>query len=129
MAWRQGLDAGNVVVVLQGVPKPFADLPNVPLAINLAKTDEARQLIELGIHTPSIFARPLVLPPGTPKERVEILRKAFQETLKDNEFLAETGKAKLEMNTSSGDETEKNVARIFTLEPALLAKLNDLLYK
>lgn len=129
VTWRKSLETGDVVVVLQAVPKPFPDLSTVPLAINVAKTDEARQLIEVGIHSPSVFARPLVLPPGTPKERVEILSKAFQETLKDKEFLAETEKAKLDMNPSTGEELEREVARIFTLESARLAKLKDILFK
>jgi hypothetical protein len=39
--WRKSLETGDVVVVLQAVPKPFPDLPQVPLAISLAKTEEA----------------------------------------------------------------------------------------
>jgi tripartite-type tricarboxylate transporter receptor subunit TctC len=127
--WRKALETGDVVVVLQAVPKPFADLPNVPLTISLAKTDEARKLIEMGIHSPSVFARPFVLPPGTPQDRVQMLRKAMQETLKDKEFLAETEKAKLDLNPVSGDELEKAVGEIFKLEPAMLPKLNDILFK
>jgi tripartite-type tricarboxylate transporter receptor subunit TctC len=127
--WRKGLETGDVVPVLQAVPKPFPDLPNVPLAINLAKTDEARMLIEMGIHSPSIFARPFVLPPGTPKDRVQILRTALQETLKDREFLAEMEKAKLDLGPVTGDELERAVAGIFKLDSNLKAKLNDILFK
>ena len=127
--WRKALDAGNVVVVLQAVPKGFPDLPGVPLAMELAKTDEARQLIQVGIHDGSAYARPFVLPPGTPKDRVQIIRKAFQETLKDKAFLAEAEKARLSIDPATGEELEKMIARLFTLEPALLAKLKDILYK
>jgi tripartite-type tricarboxylate transporter receptor subunit TctC len=114
---------------LQAVPKPFHDLPQVPLAISLAKTEEARQLIELGIHSPSIFARPFVVPPGTPKDRLEILERAFQETLKDKEFLAEAEKAKLDIDPVTSSELQKSVAGIFKLNAALVAKLNDILFK
>jgi hypothetical protein len=123
------LDSGNVVVVLQGVPKAFSDLPNVPLAISFAKTDEARQLVEVGIHSPSIFARPFVLPPATPKDRVQILRTALIETMKDKELLAEMQKAKLDLNPVSGDELEKAATSIFKLDAAMVAKLNDILFK
>lgn len=76
---RKRLEAGDWVVVLLVVrTKPIPELPNVPLAINLAKTDEARKLIEIGIDIPNLVARPLVLPLGTPKERKEILDKAFR---------------------------------------------------
>jgi tripartite-type tricarboxylate transporter receptor subunit TctC len=127
--WRKSLESGDVVIVLQGVPKPFADLPNVPLAINLAKTDEARQLIEVGIHSPSVFARPFVLPPGTPKDRMQTLREALQKTLEDKEFLAETEKAKLDLGPVSGEDLEKAVGAIFKIEPAMAAKLKDILFK
>jgi tripartite-type tricarboxylate transporter receptor subunit TctC len=127
--WRQGLDSGNVVVVLQAVPKPFPDLPNVPLAISFAKTDEARQLVEVGIHSPSIFARPFVLPPGTPKDRVQLLRTALIETMKDKELLAEMQKAKLDLNPVTGDELEKAATSIFKLDAAMVAKLNEILFK
>ena len=121
--WRKGLETGEVFPVLQAVPKPLPDLPKVPLAINLAKTEEARQLIEIGIHGGSIIARPYVLPPGTPKDRVEILRKAFQETFKDKESIAEGEKAQLPFIPVTAEELEKVVAGLFKLDSALIAKL------
>ena len=127
--WRKSLETGDVIVVLQAVPKPFPDLPKVPLAISLAKTDEARQLIELGIHSPSLFARPFVLSPGTPIEQLQILSKALQETLKDKEFIAEMEKAKLDLNPVTGEELEKAVAGIFKIDPALTAKMKEILFK
>jgi tripartite-type tricarboxylate transporter receptor subunit TctC len=126
--WRSALDAGEVVPVVQATGRPFPDLPNVPLAINLAKSDEARRLIQVGIQNTGAFARPFVLPPGTPKERVQILRRAFQETLKDPAFRAEAEKAKLTLDPVTGDELEKMVSEIFTLDATLLAKLKDILY-
>jgi hypothetical protein len=127
--WRKSLETGDVIVVLQAVPKPFPDLPKVPLAISLAKTDEARQLIEIGIHSPSVFARPFVLPPGTPKQQVQILSKALQDTLKDKEFLAEMEKAKLDLNPVTGEELEKVVGGIFKIDPVLTSKMKEILFK
>jgi hypothetical protein len=126
--WRGPLEAGDVVPVVQATGKPFPDLPNVPLAINLAKSDEARRLIQVGLQNTGAFARPFVLPPGTPKERVQVLRRAFQETLKDPAFLAEAQKAKLTLDPVGGDELEKMVGELFTLDPTLLAKLKVILY-
>jgi tripartite-type tricarboxylate transporter receptor subunit TctC len=127
--WRKSLETGDVAVVLQAVPKALPDLPNVPLAINFARTDEARQLVELGIHSPSVFARPFVLPPGTPKDRVEILVRAFQETLKDKDFVAEAEKAKLDLDPVTGEELEKAVNGIFRIDAAMSAKLKEILFK
>ena len=129
VTWRKAVETGDVIVVLQAVPKPFPDLPKVPLAISLAKTDEARQLIELGIHKPSLMMRPLTLPPGTPKERVQILAKALLETLNDKEFLIDTEKAKLELNPVTGEELEKVVSEFLKTDPAMVAKLKEILLK
>ena len=126
--WRNALESGDAVAVLQVTARSFPDLPSVPLAINLAKTDEARRLIQVGVQNSSAFARPFVLPPGTPKERVQILRKAFLDTLKDPAFLAEAEKAKLTFDPVTGDDLEKMVAELFTLDAALVAKLKDILY-
>ena len=128
VTWRQALDAGDAVPVLQVVAKKFPDLPNVPLAITFAKTDEARQLIQVGVQYAGAFARPFALPPGTPKERAQALRRAFQETLRDNALVAEAEKTKLTLDPVTGEELEKMVADVFTLDPALAAKLKAILY-
>jgi len=128
VTWRSALKAGDLIVVLQVVAKPFPDLPNVPLAINLAKTDEARRLLKLGVQDAAEYARPFVLPPGTPKERVELLRKAFRDTLADKAFLAETEKANLKIEPLTGEELVQMVADLGTLDSAFLAKLKKILY-
>ena len=89
VTWRKALDSGDAVVVLQANRRNHPDLPNVPQAIKFAKTEEARKMIEVGIHGDSDIVRTYTLPPGTPKDRVQILRKAFEATLKDPEFVAD----------------------------------------
>ena len=126
--WCAGLDAGQVVVILQLTEKGFPDLPGVPLAINFAKTDEARQLIQMA-HYAGAYARPFYLPPGVPKERSRVLRTAFEEMLKDRAFLAEVDKMKLTIDPGTGGELTRMIADLFTLDPALLAKLKEILYR
>jgi tripartite-type tricarboxylate transporter receptor subunit TctC len=127
VTWRKALESKEVNVVLQAVPKPHPELPGIPLAMNFAKTEEAKKLIQAGVHDTQVFTRPYVLPPGTPKDRVQLLRKAFLDTLKDKEFLAEAEKTKLDVEPIPADEIEKVVSGLFKLEPALLAKLKDIL--
>ena len=121
--WTKAIQSGEAVVVLQVLPKPHPELLNVPLAINYAKSEEARQLIQVGIQDPSDYYRPYVLPPGTPKERVQVLRKAFMDTMKDAEFLADANKSKLDVEPVGAEELERTVAGLFKLNPALVAKL------
>ena len=125
--WRKELETGEVRIVLQLSAKPHPDLPKVPLAMNLAKTEESRKLIQAVAQAHGAAVRPYVLPPGTPKDRVEILRKAFMEAVKDPELLNEAGKANLEINPGSGEELERNVKELLRLEPSLITRLKEIL--
>jgi len=127
--WRRALDAGEAIPILQVTSKPLPDLARVPLAIGLAKTEEARRLIQVGIQDGSAYSRPFMAPPGTPKERVQVLRKAFQDTLNDKAFLAEAEKAKLTLDPVAGEELERLIAELFTLDPAFVDKLKAVLYR
>jgi tripartite-type tricarboxylate transporter receptor subunit TctC len=128
VTWRKALESGNAVVVLQANRRTHPDLSKIPQAINLAKTDEARKLIDVGIHGDSEIVRTYTLPPGTPKDRVQLLRKAFEATLKDPEFLADAKKSELNVDFVSGEEAEKTVSGLFKLDPSLVSKLKELLY-
>jgi len=126
--WRKALDAGEVAVVLQVAPKSHPELTGVPLAIDLAKTDEARRTLEVAVHADSAIVRSITLPPGTPKDRVQLVRQAFAATLRDPTFLADAEKAKLEIEPVPGEELERVVQRLFTLEPPVIARLRTILY-
>jgi tripartite-type tricarboxylate transporter receptor subunit TctC len=125
--WRKQVESGEVVLVLQATLKAHPELPNIPVAYNFLKTEEARKLFQVvtRVHGPS--TRPYFLPPGTPKERVQVLRKAYVDTMRDPEFLADTKKAKLDLNPDDGAGLERNVKAIFELEPPLVAKLREIL--
>jgi tripartite-type tricarboxylate transporter receptor subunit TctC len=125
--WTKGLESGNVNIVLQALPKPHPDLPKVPLAINYAKSAEARQLIQVGIHDAADIARPFVMPPNTQKEHVRTMRAAFMSTLKDPAFMAEAQKTKLEVDPVTGEQLEKIVAGLFKTSPEILGKLKEVL--
>lgn len=125
--WRKALETGEVNVVLQLVTKPHPEIPKVPLAVSLAKTDEARLLLQAAVHDPNSITRPYSLPPGTPKDRVQILQKAFMDTMKDPEFLADAKKAQLDLDPAPAEEVEKTVARFFKLDAAVVAKLREIL--
>src|SRR5919109_3832300 len=100
--WRNELDTGQIVIVLQANLKPHPELPNVPWAHDLAKTDDAKKMIHALAVVNGATNRPYVLSPGTSKDRVRILRKAFMDTMKDPEFVADTAKAKLDIEPLDG---------------------------
>lgn len=125
--WRRAIEANQVTIVLQSAPKPHPDLPKIPLTISLAKTPEARQLVEAGVHQPSALTYSYSLPPGTPKDRVQVLRGALLRTLKDGDFLNDAGKANLEIAPASGEEIEKAIRDLFQTPPPVVAKLKEVL--
>jgi len=127
--WQKTLEAGEVIPVLQVTPKPAPDFPKVPLAIDLAKGEENRKLIQVGVHNDSAIALTYALPPGTPKELMAILRRAFMDTMKDGEFSGEMKRARLDVDPVAGEEIERTVNESFKLDAALIGKLKDIFYK
>ena len=128
VTWRKALDSGDAVVVLQANRKSHPELANVPQAIKFAKTEEDRKMIDIGIHGDSDIVRTYTLPPGTPKDRVVALRRAFDATLKDAEFIGEAKKSRLNIGPIPVEDIEKDINGLFKLDPSLIAKLKDVLY-
>lgn len=127
--WTNEVKSGDIRMILQAVAKPHPELPKVRRVIDYAKTDLDRKVIHVGMHNYNPVARPYMMPPGTPKDRVQLLRKAFMATLKDPEFIADATKAKLDLSPLSGEDLEKTVMEIYDAEPAVVAKLKDILLK
>jgi tripartite-type tricarboxylate transporter receptor subunit TctC len=121
--WANALKAGDVKVILQVAAKKIPDVVNVPLALDLAKSNEARQLLKAGAIDPAAIVRVYATSPGTPKDRLQILRKAFMGTLADPEFVAETKKINLDINPLTGEEVKKIVDDLFKLPPSTITKL------
>jgi tripartite-type tricarboxylate transporter receptor subunit TctC len=125
--WRQGLDSGNVFVVLQVNAKRHPELPNVPNAVDFAPNENAGQILKFGGHDPAAITRPYAVAPGTPKERVQLLRNAFNATMKDSEFLADAKKSRLDTDPLTGEEIEKIVLQLFKIDAALVSQLAEIL--
>jgi tripartite-type tricarboxylate transporter receptor subunit TctC len=125
--WRKGLESRDVSVVVQAMPKKHPELSNVPLAIDYAKTDEAKRLLKYAVHDTAVITRLYFTPPGTPKDRVAILRQAFLDTYKDPEFIEEAKKARLDLDPVSGSEMAEVVGGLFKLDAKQIARLKEVL--
>jgi tripartite-type tricarboxylate transporter receptor subunit TctC len=97
------------------------DLPDVPLIMDFAKNEEQKQILRL-VFARQVMGRPFTAPPGVPADRVEILRKAFMDTMKDPEFLAEAEKAQMEITPVSGEAIQKLVADVYATPAAVVEK-------
>jgi tripartite-type tricarboxylate transporter receptor subunit TctC len=106
------IDEKKVNLLMQYSLAKHADLPDVPLVMDLAKTDEQRTILKL-IFGRQVMGRPFTMPPDVPKERVAALRKAFSDTMADKDFLAEAEKAKFEITPVTGEAIENLVLEVY----------------
>jgi tripartite-type tricarboxylate transporter receptor subunit TctC len=115
---------GLVKILVQQDTKslPALKAAGVPLIMDFAKTDWQRQLLEVFLQIGSI-SRPFMVPPGTPPDRVAVLRKAFVDVLADPELRAEAEKSNLDVRSQTGDEVQALVEKIYASPPALIADL------
>ena len=127
VAWSKAIPAGDVIPILQVTSKKIPELPNVPMALDLAKSEEARMLLKAGAIDPAAVVRVYVTTPRTPKDRLQILSGAFAKTLSDPDFIAEAKKANLDINPLNGAEVRKIVDDLFKLTPAMRSKLAAIL--
>jgi tripartite-type tricarboxylate transporter receptor subunit TctC len=117
-AW---LDSGSIKVLVQLALEKHPDLPDVPLIMDYAKTEEERAMLRL-IFSRAALGCPFVAPPGMPADRVAILRKAFDDTMKDPEFLADAAQALLEVAPVGGEELQALIADIYMTPPEIVEK-------
>lgn len=101
------------------------DLPDVPLLIELATNDDDRAALRL-ISAPSAVGRPLFTTPGVPAQRVAVLRRAFDEMVKDPALLEDARKLNADINPVGGEELQKIVAEIVDTPPRIAERLAEI---
>jgi tripartite-type tricarboxylate transporter receptor subunit TctC len=114
----------NVLVQLAMQPSP--ELRGVPLITDLATTDRQRQIIEM-VLSRQAMGRPLVAPPGTPDDRKEALRRAFDATMADPEFVSEATARGLEVNPVKGADLDKLLVALYATPPAVIAEVKAII--
>src|SRR4051812_28379711 len=109
----------KIYIAVQFATKKHPELPDVPLATELARNDRERQALDL-ILTQQVMGRPFAAPPKVPAERVMALRRAFDAIMKDPEFLAEADKLQLEIAPVDGESLQAMVERMFKSSPDVI---------
>jgi tripartite-type tricarboxylate transporter receptor subunit TctC len=112
---------GTLKLLVQLSLAKHADLPDVPLVMDMIRTAEQKAVLRL-VFARQVMGRPFLTPPGLPKERVALLRKAFMQTMQDSAFLAEAQKLNLEITPVSGESVQELVAEIYRTPPEILRK-------
>jgi tripartite-type tricarboxylate transporter receptor subunit TctC len=111
----------KVNFLLQLGLKESAHLPGVPLAIDLIKSPDDRQVFEL-LGIPQEFGRPFLAPPDVPAERLAALRAGFEEMLKDKAYLADAERSKQFIDPLSAKEIEALISRAYAAPKDIVAR-------
>ena len=94
----------------------------MPVATDLAKTDSDRQALRLFLARAEL-GRPFVAPPGVPADRVQALRTAFDETMKDPAFAEDTQRAKLNLSPRTGAELAKIIDEAYAAPKDVMTRV------
>jgi tripartite-type tricarboxylate transporter receptor subunit TctC len=116
-----------ILVQLTETPLPDLPFPNVPTILDIAKTDEQRQLLRFGTSILNLFGKMYVMPPGVHGERAAAVEAAFMKTFADRDFLAEADKGRLEIGPRSGEQVAKLVREFLAMPPEVKSKLQAIL--
>jgi tripartite-type tricarboxylate transporter receptor subunit TctC len=99
---------------------------DVPLITDFAKTDADRKALDMIIAGVTI-GRPIIAPPGVPAERIAALRKAFDATMTDPEFLSLAKRQKMDINPMPGAEVQKLAIGVVNASAVAKGRLRELL--
>ncbi|HEU4340395.1 MAG TPA: hypothetical protein VFU31_02375 [Candidatus Binatia bacterium] len=104
------------------------EVKDVPLFSEVIKDKESLNAFNAW-NSANDFARPFTLPPGSPKEALRILRKAFKATIEDKSYIADAEKSKLTVDYISGEKIEQNVEKIYSVSPDVKKRLEFMFKK
>ena len=117
---------GKVRILAQFGLQKAKDMPDVPLVLDAARTPADRQVMEL-IFSPLSLGYPSFMGPGVPADRVEIMRRAFDQTMKDPQFVAIMKEQDLVLDPATGEEVQAIVSRIYGMPQAVIERTRGLL--
>jgi hypothetical protein len=122
---HQWLDEKKINIIVQMALEKAPDLPDVPLIMEFARNEIDRKALEL-LFAPQVMAWPLVAPPDVPADRIAILRKAFDATMQDPEFLADAKRMNIDVEPVAGDVMQTLVERVGAFDRAVIDRALEL---
>jgi len=117
----------KVTVLVQLGVKKAPDIPqDVPLGLDLAKSPDDRKVLEV-LCAPSATGYPSFMGPGVPKERIDAVRSAYEQSLKDPEFAEAVQRQGLDLDPIGAEELTNVVRGIYALPAAAVERARELL--
>jgi tripartite-type tricarboxylate transporter receptor subunit TctC len=121
---EQWIKDKKIRILAQWALRKHPEMPDVPLILDQAKTDEQKQALNLALARLE-FGRPFFMPPNVPADRVNAIRRAFDATMKDKEFLAEAEKLKIEIDPLNGEQVAALIEKIYKTPADTVARVRD----
>jgi tripartite-type tricarboxylate transporter receptor subunit TctC len=113
---------GKIRLIAQGSAQKDPAYPDIPNILDQAKTPELRQALEF-LYAPLALGRSLAAAPETPKDRLDVLRKAAMATTKDPLFLEEANKLNIDIEPMNAEQTARVVEQMFATPPDVIARI------
>jgi len=126
VARPQWLSEGSVVLLAQFGLKRISQLPDVPTAIELADTDDSKEMLKI-YGRKFNAAYPFMLPPDMAVERVDLIRSAFSKVLLDSDFQEQFSKSRMVLDPAMGPEIERLIKSTNEAPERLIQTLKDML--
>ena len=120
--YKEWIESGDYVMLFQMGLRKHKDLPDVPLVIDLAESEDLKRLLKIQF-TAFELGRPIFAAEGVPADRIAALRKAFDESMKDKDLMLEAEKSDQEVNPMSGQEMQDIFKEIYETPKDLVARL------
>ena len=122
VAHPEWLPSKSITILVQFGLNRHPELPDVPTVVELARTDEERAILRAVMNATEVGTA-FFTTPGVPAERVTALRRAFDATMKDPEFLDEARRMNLTIGPITGEELQKLVTEVSSITPDILDKV------
>jgi tripartite-type tricarboxylate transporter receptor subunit TctC len=117
---------GEIKIVVQENDKgvPELDKMGVPLSVSYAHDEQQRRILEI-LYSQEVFSYPYFVAAEVPADRLQLLRRAFMETWRDPDLLADAANMNLDVGPTSGEEVQSLLQKIYASPPALLQSAKE----
>jgi tripartite-type tricarboxylate transporter receptor subunit TctC len=116
---KEWFEKGYAIPIVQFGSKKEKDLPNIPLALDIAQTPEQKSVARFLASNVDV-GRSFIFPPGVAEDRVAAVRSAFDKMVQDSEFRAEITKAGFDLSPATGKEVQAAVAQATRLDERMI---------
>jgi tripartite-type tricarboxylate transporter receptor subunit TctC len=126
-SWHKKNFDRHLVQTAQKRDSRAADVPTLKEIFDQHKVTASNRRFAQVVLAAGDFGRPMMVTPGTPLERIKILRDALAKTLNDPEVVAEAKKSRMDVDPTTGEELENLVKEIFDSPPEVLERVKKIL--